>query len=227
MAASPRYEPLLERFRKGRLLNYRNRELIVRAGEPPQGVYFIGKGFVKVYSISDQGTERIHVIYKAGEIFPLIWAFNGQMTDVFYESLGPTKLWRLPKDEFIENMHNGGYHDPVVMQFIEQFRIFSDRLENLEYTDALQRVAYRLQVLGRRFGEKRGPQIVIKAPLTHQHIAESINLTRETVSREIKKLQLLGLVSNDGRVLVIDNQAGLKQIISGKLPQPLRQKQLL
>ncbi len=205
---------LISRFKKGRSLSYRKDEIILRAAEEPSGVYYIAQGFIRVYSITDQGEENTHIIYKAGEVFPLIWAFNNIARNVFYESLSASRLWRLPKDEllhYVKTSHNVSLS--LLRQAVNQFNIFADRLDNLEYTDALERVVYRLLYLAGRFGQKKGQKIVINAPITHQHIASSINLARETVSREIERLERRGLVSHQKRLVVLNDIAGLENLI--------------
>lgn len=208
------HSELVNQFEQGRLLTYRKGEIILRAAEEPGGVYCIKQGFIRVYSITDQGEENTHIIYKAGEVFPLIWAFNNIARNVFYESLNPSKLWRLPKDDFLhlaKTSHNFSYL--LLQQAVNQFNIFADRLDNLEYTDALERVVYRLLYLAGRFGQKKSKKIIINAPITHQHIASSINLARETVSREIEMLEHKGLVSHQKRLIVLNDIAGLENLI--------------
>lgn len=214
MSTNPRYAEILDQFKGGRQLDFRHREIVLRAGETPQGVYFIDQGFIKVYTISDRGTENMHVIYKAGELFPLIWIFNGRVRNVFYESVGTSRLFRLTKEEFNKRMHRSAHlHAAVTEQFADQFRIYADRIDNLEYTEALERVAYRLLTLARRFGARRNGQIVINAPITHQHIGESVNLARETVSREIEELEKRKIISHQKRQLVLTDIKALKKIV--------------
>ena len=208
------YSELIDRFKQGRSLSYHKGEIILRAAEAPRGVYFIEQGFIRVYSITDQGEENTHIIYQASEVFPLIWAFNNIARNVFYESLSPSKLLLLPKDEFLhlaKTAHNVTYL--LLRQAVNQFNIFADRLDNLEYTNAQVRVVYRLLYLAGRFGQKKGKKVIINAPITHQHIANSINLVRETVSREIEILELKGLVSHQKRLIVLNDIAGLENLI--------------
>ncbi len=205
---------LIERFKQGRSLAYRKGEIILRAAEEPGGIYYIDQGFIRVYSITDQGEENTHIIYKAGEVFPLIWAFNDFARNVFYESLSASRLWRLPKDDFLHHVktsHNVSYS--LLRQAVNQFNIFADRLDNLEYTDAFERVVYRLLYLAGRFGQKKGQKIIINAPITHEHIGSSINLARETVSREIEKLERKGLVSHQKRLIVLNDITALEKLI--------------
>ncbi|PJE65520.1 hypothetical protein COU91_01245 [Candidatus Saccharibacteria bacterium CG10_big_fil_rev_8_21_14_0_10_47_8] len=205
---------LIDRFKQGRKLAYRKGEIILRAAEEPSGVYYISQGFIRVYSITDQGEENTHIIYKTGEVFPLIWVFNSIARNVIYESLGESRLWRLPKDDLlhlVKTSHNISYS--LLRQAVNLFNIFADRLDNLEYTDAFERVVYRLLFLAGRFGQKKGKKIIINAPITHQHIASSINLARETVSREIEILERKDLISHQKRLIVLNDITRLENLI--------------
>lgn len=201
-------------FKKGRRLNFDNHELILRAGETPAGVYYLARGYVKVYSITEHGVENIHIIYKSGEVFPLIWAFKGLVRSVFYEALGLCEIYVLPRDDFMELVGSSAdFNRELLAKTVEQFYVYADRLDNLEYADAGERVVYRLLFLAGRFGIKTGQKVIIEAPITHQHIAESINLARETVSREIERLDREGLVAQDKRRLVLKDIKRLEAII--------------
>lgn len=205
---------LIEQFKEGRLLHFRGREIVLRAGEEPQGIYYVNSGFVRAYSITDQGEENIHIIYQSGDIFPLVWAFKGIVRNIFYESVGPSKLFRLGKDDFINLVRDYPEVPQLLLQQLtDQLDVYADRLDNLEYTSASERVVYRLLFLGGRFGEKQGSKIVINLPSTHQHIARSINLARETVSREIEKLERRKLVSYKKRLLVLNDVQKLEELI--------------
>jgi CRP-like cAMP-binding protein len=126
---------------------------------------------------------------------------------VFYESLASSVLWKVPKARFLghikENTSPEAYS--LIEQLAEQFNVYADRVDNLQYKSASQRVVYRLLFLAGRFGKKDGNRIIIDAPITHKIIASSINLTRESVSREIEKLDDAGIIStNNGKIVIKD-----------------------
>lgn len=196
---------LIDFFNSAKQKKYATGELVLR-GENPSGVVCIQKGFVKVYSISDEGDTYTHIIYKKGEIFPLIWAIHDIRRKIFYEAASELVVAEAQKNDFLEFIKK----DPevtydVLSQLAQQFYIFADRLDNLEYKSAHERVAYRLVFLASRFGERQGGMVTIKAPLTHELISESINLARETVSREIEKMEKDGLISRKAGYIVINN----------------------
>jgi CRP/FNR family transcriptional regulator len=182
-------------------------EVVLRGDEENADIFYLSKGLIKVYSINDEGEEYIHIIYKTGDIFPLIWAFRNKQRRVFYESLASSVLWKVPKARFLghikENTSPEAYS--LIEQLAEQFNVYADRVDNLQYKSASQRVVYRLLFLAGRFGKKDGNRIIIDAPITHKIIASSINLTRESVSREIEKLDDAGIIStNNGKIVIKD-----------------------
>ncbi len=191
----------------GRSSRYHKNEIIIRGDDENPDIFYVAEGFIKVYSINDDGEEYVHIIYGVGDVFPLIWAFKDRRRRVFYESLSASVLWRMPRTEFLEYVKANS--SPVIYgllaQMAEQFNVYADRLDNLQYRDASERVVYRLLFLAGRFGQKTKDGVVIDAPITHKLLAQSINLTRESVSREIEQLTKAGLVdTQDGHIVIKD-----------------------
>jgi len=203
-------------FQSGTALHYRKGEVILYAGDTPQGVNLIASGYVKVYSIRTTGEISLHVIYKPGELFPLLWAYRGEATDVYYEAMDEATILQCPKDNFRSLVYG---HPQVTELMIKQLSdvhwIYANRVENLELSRAYDKVVFRLAFLAQRFGEKLpSGQILIQAPITHKDIADSINIIRETASREIEKLEREGLIGQQDHHILIRNPAALQTMLS-------------
>lgn len=215
LSNDPPQQKLYNFFQTGRQLQYDKGEIVLRAGDVPQGVYLIESGYMKVYSLAKDGTEHTHVMYEPGDIFPVMWIFKDAVRNVYYQATAPTKLWIVSKPDFKTFIAN---HSDVGMLLLEQvtdmFRLYAGRIDNLMYSNSYERTAYRLLSLMDRLGSEIDGVWVINAPVTHQDIASSVNLTRETVSRCMQRLKNKGLISMDSdRHLVIKNPAGLMKII--------------
>lgn len=65
--------------------------------------------------------------------------------------------------------------------------------------------------LADRFGVKKGKKIIIEAPLTHSDVAMSINMTRETASRDLEELKRKGLVEYKNHLFTIKNMKRLRE----------------
>lgn len=169
---------------------YRKGDVILRAGDIPSGAYFIEKGFVKMYSVMLDGSENLYLIHKPGEVFPGPWIFGYEAGNVTYEAITPVIIRRKPRDEALAYLNsNPGAAREALDMAIFIIDVLFNRIENLELTNSFSRVAKRLLILSQRFGMKNGAKITLSVPLTHTNIANSINMSRETVSRELEQLK--------------------------------------
>ncbi len=202
-------------FKTGQPAYFRKGDLIIGIEPEPQGVFCVEKGFVKVYSITDTGEEFVHIMYSHGEIFPYIWAYRKTNPDLYYESLDHSLLWRVSREKFTQAAKNDarlGYE--LSRQLAQQFQVVHDRLDNLEYKKSSERIAYRLLFLAGRFGKKQSKSVIIDAPITHDLLARSINLTRESVSRELEKLERENIIERHGHKIIICDMNKLNQRLS-------------
>lgn len=64
---------LVEFFQKKKSRVYKKGQVILHPDEETSNyIYYLEKGHVKVYSITEDGYEKCHIFYKPGEIFPLL-----------------------------------------------------------------------------------------------------------------------------------------------------------
>lgn len=193
---------------------YRKGDQIIRPGDIPRGVYYIEQGLVKAYDITRYNEENLLIIRKDGEVFPLIWAITGKERHVIYETLEETTVYRLDRKKFLKFMEgNPEAMAPLLDMVIEMYRLHSERIINLEYRTARERIVSFLLTMSERFGVKTDEGLLIDVPLRHQDIASSINATRETASRELSALARKGLIINKQYQTTIKNTAALKKIL--------------
>lgn len=182
-------------------------ETIVNAHEEPDGVYLIKSGFVKAYSISDAGDANILLIHKAGEIIPFTWALDGEHTmGLFYEAMTDVTALKSPKDK----LHTAMSSDPllsqaILKQAINTITTYTQRIQTLQFRSARSRIIALLIYLAESFGKTTGTEIIIYSPITHQDIADYINMTRETASRALVQLAEEGLIGQKDHLFIIRN----------------------
>lgn len=189
---------LVDAFRDGTKLTFKKGEYIIHPGEAPPGVFFVESGLVKAYDISKYGEENLLSLRKSQEIFPLIWALTGADRDIIYQALDATVVWRVSREHYLQYINdNPEALLPLLNLTIEMYRRHSERILNLEYRTVRERLISFLLMTGERFGKKMPKgAILLNVPLKQQDIASSINSTRETTSRELVRLERLGLISN-------------------------------
>lgn len=214
LSNDPHQKELFDYFHTGRKLQFDKGEIILRSGDEPRGVYHIESGYVKIYSLSKDGNEHTQMFYRPGEMFPVLWIFHDAIRNVYYQATSSVTLWVVPKEDFKTFI---GQNQQLAMSLLEQttdmFRLYAGRIDNLLYSDSYERTAYCLLSLKDRMGSQQGKDWIITVPVTHQDIASSVNLTRETVSRCMQRLKRHGLIDMNDHRIVIKDVAGLMKII--------------
>ncbi len=200
--------------RYGTQLSYKKNEFIIRPGDTPSGIFLVEAGTVKAYDITKYGEENLLTIRKPGEIFPLIWTITGKGRQIIYESLGPTVVWRVKRELFMDEMReNPDLVFPMLDIILEMYRIHSERILNLEYRSVRERLISFLLIMAGRFGKQTPDGLVIDVPLRHQDIASSINSSRETTSREMIALERKNLLSNSQAMITLHDVDKLRQFL--------------
>lgn len=182
------------------------------AGEAPQGVFYIKKGFVKLYSVSEGGEDFTLIIFRPGDIFPVSWAFADIRSNYFLEALTRIEIWRVQKLRFIAFVKE---NPDVLLEILNKMTVrlmgVLRRMEYMVFGDAYNKVASILVILAERFGKETGAGVEIGVPLTHRDLAALLGVARETVSLEMKKLKEKGIIDYSGKVIFIKSAVRLKR----------------
>lgn len=202
-------------FSKYRLIKYKKNEIIYRPGDIPDHVAYIKSGYVRLYIISEKGEELTVFLLKPFFYFTLNFAFTNTENKYYFETISPVELWRAPREDTL-NFIKG---DPEIM--LELIRNvldgMNDLLINIEYIitgNAEIKVAAMLYLFATRFGKKEGDQITVELTPTHYDIGGLLGMTRETVSKQMKKLKQMKITTKKGKHIVILDMAKLKELLS-------------
>ncbi len=174
-------------------------------------IFFLTKGVVKMLGISKKEEALTLNIYKAYSLFPIPLIFDMQNKYTFI-SLTKTQGYFAPKKDFTKFI----IKNPTILldllkriyRGLDGFYMLS---ETLLSKDAFHRVLTQLIIYARRFGQKNNDIITFDWPLTHRQLASQTGLARESVTRQIKKLQNKGLVGYSGKKLYVHDLSKLEE----------------
>lgn len=185
-------------------LQYKKGEVILRAEDPPSGVYYLKSGFVRQYIVNANGDMFVIHIYRPGSFFPLMWAVNNIPNSFYFEAMTQTVVHRAPKDPVIKFLRQ----HPDILFYTTQ-RLISglhglvSRIEHLVLDTAYMKTALLLLYLAQHFGKPADGGILLRVPVRHREIAAWIGTTRETASLQIEALKRRGILKTRGRQLII------------------------
>ena len=155
------------------------------------------------------------LIHGVGEFIPLPWALNGYYTTgLSYEAMSDVIALRASKNELRTAMGNNSWlsHE-VLNQAVNIIAVYTQRIQTLEFRSARGRIVAELLYLAERFGRYVASGILIDAPITHQDIADSINMNRETASRALELLSDEELVGQEDHFFIVRDLPKLQEAL--------------
>lgn len=210
-------QSVIGHFSDGKLMHFSRGETILNGIDEPEGVFLIKEGFIKAHSVSDAGHGNLLLIHQTGEFVPLPWALDGpHVTGLYYEALDDVTVLRVSKDRLRSSMgSNSWLAQEVMKQAVTIIAVYTQRIQALEFRTARGRIIAEMIALAERFGKHQSNGILIYAPVTHQEIADSINMTRETASRALELLFEEKLMwQNDDNLFIVSDLDKLRAVLS-------------
>lgn len=191
---------------------YKKGEILVRADENPTGIFYLTKGNVKEYAISKKGDEIVVNMFKPISFFPMSWAINNTQNMYYFEAVTDLEVWKAPQDKALAFIKE---NPDVLYDLIARVYRGTDglllRMTYLMSGNANARLVMELLIHAKRFGEKGKDSISVSVAVSEKDLAAQAGLTRETVSREMKRLKDKKLVIFEKNVLTIKNIQKLEE----------------
>lgn len=182
-------------FKDHKKKKYKTKEILIHAESEPEGLFYLTEGVVRQYAISTNGEELTINLFKAKSFFPVGWIINDSLSAHYFEALTPVEVAVAPKKAALELLKKD---QEVIFDLLKRiYRGLEGYFSRMEYLlggKARERLVMELLIHFKRFG---------KVKLTESELAAQAGMARETVSREIRKLKLEGLVKTQRGSLTI------------------------
>jgi CRP/FNR family transcriptional regulator len=194
--------------------HFRRNETILFEDDTSKFMYFIRSGKVKVVKMLAEGKEHILAIHGKGESFGEMGILDGRTAPATVIALEDSNISLIKKDDFrCHLLKNEKVMQEIILMLCSRLREAWLRLEVLNINKAESRIRESLKLIGLQYGikEQRGTMITLK--LTHKEISEYASLSRETVSRHLKRL-----VKNDEIEIINRKNILLKPTFFEKTP---------
>ncbi len=188
-------------------------------GDPPEALYIIWSGRVKLVRHTDQGRDVVVTVLGPGQLIGEMAVFDGRpysMTAVTLEETAVVTIARNDLMTIIQRYPEVSFE--VILELNRRLRLCTELVRSLAVDRVEQRIAralLRLKDLGGAPAPE-GEGVMIDIHLTRQDIAEMTGTTVETAIRVMSRFRKEGLIRNyKGRTILLDVQ-GLETIARGK-----------
>ncbi|WP_294346324.1 Crp/Fnr family transcriptional regulator [uncultured Clostridium sp.] len=184
-------------------------DVVFLEGEKAKTLYFLNVGKIKIYKYTKDGKEQILHILSEGDFFGELNLLKESKYRFNAKAIEESKICTLSKENFKEILL---YKPEIAIKILE---IMGERLsalenlaQNLATNDIDARITFLLKNLSDKYGEISNNDIIINLPLTREDMANYVGVTRETISRKLKKFEEEGIIKIVGtkKIIIIDNK---------------------
>ena len=184
------------------------------AKEPSNSIFFLKKGRVKLTRTSPDGKEMIVALVNPGEIFGEMAVIDEDERNNFAIAVDNALICAISKDDFKEFIEkNPGLNLKITKLIGLKLKKYSERIEELVFKDATQRVVSFILNLARDHGKTIGEEMFVKPFLTHQDIAELTACSRQTVNSILTDLREQKIINFDRKKLIIYKEGHLQKLL--------------
>lgn len=184
-------------------------ELLILEGEPCPGVFVVEQGTVKLYRTSPEGKEHIVRLVHPGGCFECAPIFDGGTNLTSAQAIEAARAYLLPAADFQSAVST----QPLAL--LEVLATMSLRLRSLlsmVEDFSFRRVPSRLANLLLQLSERGNGSSVISSPLNQQHLSCMLGCSRQAVNSALQKLSRAGIITIDGRRIVVLKPEALKEL---------------
>lgn len=200
----PVFDKITDFFSKSTTRTYSKGEILTFGDQDPEGVYFLLDGVVEQYDLTPEGNKITVNIFKPPAFFPMSWAINKTPNTYFYAALTDVKAKQASADKTVTFLRDNA---DVTFDLLSRVYKGTDgllrRLALATSGVASNRLIFELLMESYRFGSDTDDgkrSIKIK----QNNLASRSGLARETVSRELHKLEKEGVLSLTKEGILLD-----------------------
>lgn len=194
---------------------YKKNDIVFSEGNQANTLYFVNEGNIKLYKYNKDGKEQILHMLSDGDFFGELDLVKISEYKFNAKAIKDTKICSLKNDEMKTIINK---KPEIAIKFLEslgqRLSAIENLAQNLSTNDIDARIAYLLINLMDKHLEVSDGVKSIKLPISREDMANYIGVTRETISRKLRKFEDENLIKVIGtkKILILDED-GLKNYI--------------
>lgn len=191
-------------LKNSQIIKFVKGDHVFRDKEEIINIYFLIKGKISIYKISDNGQKRVIFILDKGTLLNEFSIENTTASangEVFEESI----VLSINKIHLLNIMHQDQeLMKNIVSSLSNKIRRMYRQIKNSTATIKVEkRVAAKLWKLGRDYGIDTKEGLLINIDLSNTYLATLLGVQRETVSRSLKILLEKNLIAYKNKQIII------------------------
>lgn len=189
--------------------HYKKGEIIYLQGALPTGLYCVHAGKVKLTSTSNDGKSTIISIATPGQLFGHKNVFNNENYQTTATAIEESRVCYIDKKFFFNLLQE----EPtvslkLVSHLAREMGAAEKSISDLTQKTVRARLATFLIDAAQNFGIEKSGKITLDIKLTREELASIIGGATETLIRLMTELKDEGIISQEGKtIIILDHQA--------------------
>jgi len=183
-------QQLMTLLERSNVYSYDRDEVIMMAGEEVRQMYVVLKGQVRVVDITIDGQERVMAFRHRGDCFGDMGLLDNKTDSATVIANESCRVLFISKnvfdDLFLEDKQTLHQIIAVLCGRLRESWLFNSIIG---VNDAESKIRATLAHYSTKLGVRDTDGVIINATLSHQSIADRVHITRETVTRMLKKMR--------------------------------------
>lgn len=196
---------------------YTKGEVIFREGSLPSGIFFITEGKVKKYKLDKDGREQIIYVANTGELI----GYHALLAEDRYPDsaavLEKSKIAFIPKEDFLDVLSQSEVLSRRLLKTLShEFAVLVNSLSLFAQKPVRERLALQLVVLREKYKENFSTGMPVEINMSRSDLASLTGTARENVVRVLSEFKEKGILSTQGRKVIIHDVKKLVDIANYK-----------
>lgn len=194
---------------------FKKKDTIYREGEYPHALYYLKSGKVKLSKSSDYGKEFITQLCGPGEFLGYLALLENSAFTEEATAIEDSEVALIPIEDFRKLMYSNREVTNNFIKILSKNALEQEeRLLKLAYGNVRERVATVIKTLYDKYGDQNSHKIELS--ISREELAGYAGIATESLIRTLSDFKTEGLISNAGKIIVIEDYDRLSRISVGK-----------
>lgn len=174
---------------------YAKDQVVLQEEDTSHYMYLVYSGKVRVVKMTEEGREQIITIHRKSEFFGEMALLDGKTAPATVIAHEDAVIGLLSREDFEHHLlSNELISRKIITLLCDRLRESWAMIRILGFDSAEQRLIAVLDRLQEQYGIMNDGGVIINVKLTHQQLANYTSVTRETVTRILKRFEKEGII---------------------------------
>ncbi len=180
--------------------------VILERGDPPDAVFAIATGKLKVVAPRNAGRNATLHILGPGDVFGEVALFDADGRSARVTAIEESVLVAIDRRDFMDLLaRSTALSGRMLTLMAARLRNTIAHFEATTSLDVPARLARKLLILAKDFGDRDGKRVTLTVRLSQSELGDLVDSSRQSVNRELRRWHEEGILgTEDGRLVVLD-----------------------